>query len=150
MKIFSDKDDGILLFEKYHISCIPTTEEEKEFIKNSTDENGNVKPSIYDKLYKYRDDVSDNIFHYPHGYCEYVDDTEPLLEDVESEAIMSEVERLRDKEEDKWGIELLPIPKPSTLCLVDLFYTINHDYKMVNKITDDILGIIIKEKENQK
>lgn len=66
MEIFVD-DDDFLLFGEYQFYCIPTTEEEKEFINNSTDENGNIKPSVYDMLYNYRDGIVDNIFHDCYG-----------------------------------------------------------------------------------
>ena len=60
-------DDECLLFDKNQVYCVPTTEEEKDFIKKSTDENGNIKPSVYDMLYNYRDGIVDNIFHDSYG-----------------------------------------------------------------------------------
>ena len=136
-------DDECLLFEKNRVCCVPTTEEEKEFIKNSTDENGNIKPSVYDMLYNYRDGIVDNIFHDSYG-----DGNRDAY--IASEIIKDEVERLRDKEEDKWTIKKLPFLKPSTLCLIDLFYTINDNREMKNKITKAGVDILLKDTEEQK
>ena len=101
-------DDECLLFDKNRVYCVPTTEEEKEFIKKSTDENGNIKPSVYDMLYNYRDGIVDNIFHDSYG-----DGNMDAY--IASEIIKDEVERLRDKEEDKWTIKKLPFLKPYLL-----------------------------------
>ena len=136
-------DDECLLFEKNRVCCVPTTEEEKEFIKNSTDENGNIKPSVYDMLYNYRDGIVDNIFHDSYG-----DGNRDAY--IASEIIKDEVERLRDKEEDKWTIKKLPFLKPSTLCLIDLFYTINDNSEMKNKITKAGIDILLKDTEEEK
>ena len=136
-------DDECLLFEKNRVCCVPTTEEEKEFIKNSTDENGNIKPSVYDMLYNYRDGIVDNIFHDSYG-----DGNRDAY--IASEIIKDEVERLRDKEEDKWTIKKLPFLKPSTLCLIDLFYTINDNREMKNKITKAGVDILLKDTEEEK
>ena len=136
-------DDECLLFEKNRVCCVPTTEEEKEFIKNSTDENGNIKPSVYDMLYNYRDGIVDNIFHDSYG-----DGNRDAY--IASEIIKDEVERLRDKEEDKWTIKKLPFLKPSTLCLIDLFYTINNNREMKNKITKAGIDILLKDTEEEK
>ena len=136
-------DDECLLFEKNRVCCVPTTEEEKEFIKKSTDENGNIKPSVYDMLYNYRDGIVDNIFHDSYG-----NDNRDAY--IASEIIKDEVERLRDKEEDKWTIKKLPFLKPSTLCLIDLFYTINDNREMKNKITKAGIDILLKDTEEEK
>ena len=136
-------DDECLLFEKNRLCCIPTTEEEKDFIKKSTDENGNIKPSVYDMLYNYRDGIVDNIFHDSYG-----DGNRDAY--IASEIIKDEVERLRDKEEDKWTIKKLPFLKPSTLCLIDLFYTINNNREMQDKITKAGVDILLKDTEEQK
>ena len=136
-------DDECLLFEKNRVCCVPTTEEEKEFINNSTDENGNIKPSVYDMLYNYRDGIVDNIFHDSYG-----DGNRDAY--IASEIIKDEVERLRDKEEDKWTIKKLPFLKPSTLCLIDLFYTINDNREMKNKITKAGIDILLKDTEEEK
>ena len=136
-------DDECLLFDKNRVCCVPTTEEEKEFINNSTDENGNIKPSVYDMLYNYRDGIVDNIFHDSYG-----DGNRDAY--IASEIIKDEVERLRDKEEDKWTIKKLPFLKPSTLCLIDLFYTINDNREMKNKITKAGVDILLKDTEEQK
>ena len=136
-------DDECLLFEKNRVCCVPTTEEEKEFIKNSTDENGNIKPSVYDMLYNYRDGIVDNIFHDSYG-----DGNRDAY--IASEIIKDEVERLRDKKEDKWTIKKLPFLKPSTLCLIDLFYTINDNREMKNKITKAGIDILLKDTEEEK
>lgn len=133
-------DDECLLFEKNRICCVPTTEEEKEFIKNSTDEHGNIKPSVYDMLYNYRDGIVDNIFHDSYG-----DDNRDAY--IASQIIKDEVERLRDKEEDKWTIKKLPFLKPSTLCLIDLFYTINNNREMTDKIIKAGIDILLKDTE---
>lgn len=133
-------DDECLLFEKNRICCVPTTEEEKEFIKKSTDENGNIKPSVYDMLYNYRDGIVDNIFHDSYG-----DDNRDAY--IASQIIKDEVERLRDKEEDKWTIKKLPFLKPSTLCLIDLFYTINNNREMTDKIGKACVDILLKDTE---
>lgn len=133
-------DDECLLFEKNRVCCVPTTEEEKEFIKNSTDENGNIKPSVYDMLYNYNDCIVDNIFHDSYG-----DDNRDAY--IASQIIKDEVERLRDKIEDKWTIKKLPFLKPSTLCLIDLFYTINDNREMQNKITKAGIDILLKDTE---
>ncbi len=136
-------DDECLLFEKNRICCVPTTEEEKEFIKNSTDEHGNIKPSVYDMLYNYRDGIVDNIFHDSYG-----DDNRDAY--IASQIIKDEVERLRDKEEDKWTIKKLPFLKPSTLCLIDLFYTINNNREMTDKIIKAGIDILLKDTEEEK
>ena len=136
-------DDECLLFDKNRVCCVPTTEEEKEFIKNSTDENGNIKPSVYDMLYNYRDGIVDNIFHDSYG-----NDNRDAY--IASEIIKDEVERLRDKEEDKWTIKKLPFLKPSTLCLIDLFYTINNNREMRDKITKACVDILLKDTEEEK
>ena len=136
-------DDECLLFDKNQVYCVPTTEEEKEFIKKSTDENGNIKPSVYDMLYNYRDGIVDNIFHDSYG-----DGNRDAY--IASEIIKDEVERLRDKEEDKWTIKKLPFLKPSTLCLIDLFYTINNNREMQDKITKAGVDILLKDTEEQK
>ena len=136
-------DDECLLFEKNRVYCVPTTEEEKDFIKKSTDENGNIKPSVYDMLYNYRDGIVDNIFHYSYG-----DGNRDAY--IASEIIKDEVERLRDKEEDKWTIKKLPFLKPSTLCLIDLFYTINDNREMKNKITKAGIDILLKDTEEER
>lgn len=136
-------DDECLLFEKNRICCVPTTEEEKEFIKNSTDENRNIKPSVYDMLYNYRDGIVDNIFHDSYG-----DDNRDAY--IASQIIKDEVERLRDKEEDKWTIKKLPFLKPSTLCLIDLFYTINDNREMQAKICKACVDILLKDTEEEK
>ena len=136
-------DDECLLFEKNRVCCVPTTEEEKEFINNSTDENGNIKPSVYDILYNYRDGIVDNIFHDSYG-----DGNRDAY--IASEIIKDEVERLRDKKEDKWTIKKLPFLKPSTLCLIDLFYTINNNREMQDKITKAGVDILLKDTEEQK
>ena len=136
-------DDECLLFEKNRVCCVPTTEEEKEFIKNSTDENGNIKPSVYDMLYNYRDGIVDNIFHDSYG-------NDNMDAYIASQIIKDEVERLRDKEEDKWTIKKLPFLKPSTLCLIDLFYTINDNSEMKNKITKAGIDILLKDTEEEK
>lgn len=133
-------DDECLLFEKNRVCCVPTTEEEKEFIKNSTDENGNIKPSVYDMLYNYRDGIVDNIFHDSYG-----DGNRDAY--IASEIIKDEVERLRDKEEDKWSIKKLPFLKPSTLCLIDLFYTINDNRETRDKIIKAGIDILLKDTE---
>ena len=133
-------DDECLLFDKNQVYCVPTTEEEKDFIKKSTDENGNIKPSVYDMLYNYRDGIVDNIFHDSYG-----DGNRDAY--IASEIIKDEVERLRDKEEDKWTIKKLPFLKPSTLCLIDLFYTINDNREMKNKITKAGIDILLKDTE---
>lgn len=133
-------DDECLLFEKNRICCVPTTEEEKEFIKKSTDEHGNIKPSVYDMLYNYRDGIVDNIFHDSYG-----DDNRDAY--IASQIIKDEVERLRDKEEDKWTIKKLPFLKPSTLCLIDLFYTINNNREMTDKIGKACVDILLKDTE---
>lgn len=133
-------DDDCLLFEKNRVCCVPTTEEEKEFIKNSTDENGNIKPSVYDMLYNYRDGIVDNIFHDSYG-----DGNRDKY--IASEIIKDEVERLRDKKEDKWTIKSLPFLKPSTLCLIDLFYTINNNREMRDKIIKAGIDILLKDTE---
>lgn len=134
-------DDDCLLFEKNRVCCVPTTEEEKEFIKNSTDENGNIKPSVYDMLYNYRDGIVDNIFHDSYG-----DGNRDKY--IASEIIKDEVERLRDKKEDKWTIKSLPFLKPSTLCLIDLFYTINNNNReMSDKIIKACIDILLKDTE---
>lgn len=143
MKFFVGNDD-FLLFGEYQFYCIPTTEEEKDFINNSTDENGNIKPSVYDMLYNYRDGIVDNIFHDRYG-----DDNRDKY--IASEIIKDEVERLRDKKEDKWTIKTLPFLKPSTLCLIDLFYTINNNREMRDKIIESRINIWSKkdtEEEN--
>ena len=136
-------DDECLLFEKNRVYCVPTTEEEKDFIINSTDDNGNIKPSVYDMLYNYRDGIVDNIFHDSYG-----DGNRDAY--IASEIIKDEVERLRDKEEDKWTIKKLPFLKPSTLCLIDLFYTINDNREMKNKITKAGIDILLKDTEEEK
>ena len=136
-------DDECLLFDKNRVYCVPTTEEEKEFIKKSTDENGNIKPSVYDMLSNYRDGIVDNIFHDSYGN----DNSDAY---IASEIIKDEVERLRDKEEDKWTIKKLPFLKPSTLCLIDLFYTINDNREMKNKITKAGIDILLKDTEEEK
>lgn len=136
-------DDECLLFDKNRVCCVPTTEEEKEFIKKSTDENGNIKPSVYDMLYNYRDGIVDNIFHDSYG-----DGNRDAY--IASEIIKDEVERLRDKEEDKWTIKKLPFLKPSTLCLIDLLYTINDNREMKNKITKAGIDILLKDTEEEK
>ena len=136
-------DDECLLFDKNRVYCVPTTEEEKDFIKKSTDENGNIKPSVYDMLYNYRDGIADNIFHYSYG-----DGNRDAY--IASEIIKDEVERLRDKEEDKWTIKKLPFLKPSTLCLIDLFYTINDNREMKNKITKAGIDILLKDTEEER
>lgn len=136
-------DDECLLFEKNRFCCVPTTEEEKEFIKNSTDENGNIKPSVYDMLYNYRDGIVDNIFHDSYG-----DGNRDAY--IASEIIKDEVERLRDKKEDKWTIKKLPFLKPSTLCLIDLFYTINNNREMTDKIIKAGIDILLKDTEEEK
>ena len=136
-------DDECLLFDKNRVCCVPTTEEEKDFINNSTDENGNIKPSVYDMLYNYRDGIVDNIFHDSYG-----DGNRDAY--IASEIIKDEVERLRDKEEDKWTIKKLPFLKPSTLCLIDLFYTINDNREMKNKITKAGIDILLKDTEEEK
>ena len=136
-------DDECLLFDKNQVYCVPTTEEEKDFIKKSTDENGNIKPSVYDMLYNYRDGIVDNIFHDSYG-----DGNRDAY--IASEIIKDEVERLRDKEEDKWTIKKLPFLKPSTLCLIDLFYTINDNSEMKNKITKAGIDILLKDTEEEK
>ena len=136
-------DDECLLFDKNRVYCVPTTEEEKEFINNSTDENGNIKPSVYDILYNDRDGIVDNIFHDSYG-----DGNRDAY--IASEIIKDEVERLRDKKEDKWTIKKLPFLKPSTLCLIDLFYTINNNREMQNKITKAGVDILLKDTEEQK
>ena len=136
-------DDECLLFDKNRVYCVPTTEEEKEFIKNSTDENGNIKPSVYDMLYNYRDGIVDNIFHDSYG-----DGNRDAY--IASEIIKDEVERLRDKEEDKWTIKKLPFLKPSTLCLIDLFYTINNNREMRDKISKACVDILLKDTEEEK
>ena len=136
-------DDECLLFEKNRICCVPTTEEEKEFIKNSTDENGNIKPSVYDMLYNYRDGIVGNIFHDSYG-----DGNRDAY--IASEIIKDEVERLRDKKEDKWTIKKLPFLKPSTLCLIDLFYTINNNREMQDKILKAGIDILLKDTEEEK
>ena len=136
-------DDECLLFEKNRLCCIPTTEEEKDFINNSTDENGNIKPSVYDMLYNYRDGIVDNIFHDSYG-----DGNRDAY--IASEIIKDEVERLRDKEEDKWTIKKLPFLKPSTLCLIDLFYTINNNREMRDKISKACVDILLKDTEEEK
>ena len=136
-------DDECLLFEKNRVCCVPTTGEEKDFIINSTDENGNIKPSVYDMLYNYRDGIVDNIFHDSYG-----NDNRDAY--IASEIIKDEVERLRDKKEDKWTIKKLPFLKPSTLCLIDLFYTINNNREMQDKITKAGVDILLKDTEEQK
>lgn len=141
MKFVEDKDCGIVVATtfgfKSKITCIATTDEEKEFIKSITDENGNIRPSIYDKLYEYRDDVCDNLFHYPCSlYGDDADETD--FDDIENEAIMNDVNRLRNKTEDKWDVERLPFCKPSNLCLINLFYRMNHDHKTANSMLDSI------------
>ena len=136
-------DDECLLFDKNRVCCVPTTEEEKDFIKNSTDENGNIKPSVYDMLYNYRDGIVDNIFHDSYG-----DDNRDAY--IASQIIKDEVERLRDKIEDKWTIKKLPFLKPSTLCLIDLFYTINDNREMQNKIIKAGIDILLKDTEEEK
>ena len=136
-------DDECLLFEKNRVYCVPTTEEEKKFIKNSTDENGNIKPSVYDMLYNYRDGIVDNIFHDSYG-----DGNRDAY--IASEIIKDEVERLRDKKEDKWTIKKLPFLKPSTLCLIDLFYTINNNREMRDKISKACVDILLKDTEEEK
>ena len=136
-------DDECLLFEKNRVCCVPTTEEEKEFMKNSTDENGNIKPSVYDMLYNYRDGIVDNIFHDSYG-----DGNRDAY--IASEIIKDEVERLRDKKEDKWTIKKLPFLKPSTLCLIDLFYTINDNREMRDKISKACVDILLKDTEEEK
>lgn len=136
-------DDECLLFEKNRICCVPTTEEEKEFIKNSTDEHGNIKPSVYDMLYNYRDGIVDNIFHDSYG-----DGNRDAY--IASEIIKDEVERLRDKKEDKWTIKKLPFLKPSTLCLIDLFYIINNNREMTDKIIKAGIDILLKDTEEEK
>ena len=136
-------DDDWLLFEKNRVCCVPTTEEEKEFINNSTDENGNIKPSVYDMLYNYRDGIVDSIFHDSYG-----DDNRDAY--IASQIIKDEVERLRDKEEDKWTIKKLPFLKPSTLCLIDLFYTINNNREMQDKISAACIDIMLKNIEEEK
>ena len=136
-------DDECLLFDKNRVCCVPTTEEEKEFINNSTDENGNIKPSVYDMLYNYRDGIVDNIFHDSYG-----DGNRDAY--IASEIIKDEVERLRDKKEDKWTIKKLPFLKPSTLCLIDLFYTINDNREMKNKINKAGIDILLKDTEEEK
>ena len=136
-------DDECLLFEKNRVCCVLTTEEEKEFINNSTDENGNIKPSVYDMLYNYRDGIVDNIFHDSYG-----DGNRDAY--IASEIIKDEVERLRDKKEDKWTIKKLPFLKPSTLCLIDLFDTINDNREMKNKITKAGIDILLKDTEEEK
>lgn len=136
-------DDDCLLFEKNRVCCVPTTEEEKEFINNSTDENGNIKPSVYDMLYNYRDGIVDSIFHDSYG-----DDNRDAY--IASQIIKDEVERLRDKEEDKWTIKKLPFLKPSTLCLIDLFYTINNNREMQDKISAACIDIMLKDIEEEK
>ena len=136
-------DDECLLFDKNRVYCVPTTEEEKDFIKKSTDENGNIKPSVYDMLYNYRDGIVDNIFHDSYG-----DGNRDAY--IASEIIKDEVERLRDKKEDKWTIKKLPFLKPSTLCLIDLFYTINDNREMKNKITKAGIDILLKDTEEEK
>lgn len=133
-------DDECLLFDKNRVCCVPTTEEEKDFIKNSTDENGNIKPSVYDMLYNYRDGIVDNIFHDSYG-----DDNRDAY--IASQIIKDEVERLRDKIEDKWTIKKLPFLKPSTLCLIDLFYTINDNREMQDKIIKAGIDILLKDTE---
>ena len=136
-------DDECLLFDKNQVYCVPTTEEEKDFIKKSTDENGNIKPSVYDMLYNYRDGIVDNNLHDSYG-----DGNRDAY--IASEIIKDEVERLRDKEEDKWTIKKLPFLKPSTLCLIDLFYTINNNREMQDKITKAGVDILLKDTEEQK
>ena len=136
-------DDECLLFDKNQVYCVPTTEEEKDFIKKSTDEKGNIKPSVYDMLYNYRDGIVDNIFNDSYG-----DGNRDAY--IASEIIKDEVERLRDKEEDKWTIKKLPFLKPSTLCLIDLFYTINDNHEMKNKITKAGIDILLKDTEEEK
>ena len=136
-------DDECLLFEKNRVCCVPTTEEEKEFINNSTDENGNIKPSVYDMLYNYRDGIVDNIFHDSYG-----DGNRDAY--IASEIIKDEVERLRDKKEDKWTIKKLPFLKPSTLCLIYLFYTINNNREMRDKISKACVDILLKDAEEER
>ena len=136
-------DDECLLFDKNRVCCVPTTEEEKEFINNSTDENRNIKPSVYDMLYNYRDGIVDNIFHDSYG-----DGNSDAY--IASEIIKDEVERLRDKKEDKWTIKKLPFLKPSTLCLIDLFYTINDNREMQDKISNACVDILLKDTEEEK
>ena len=136
-------DDECLLFDKNRVCCVPTTEEEKDFINNSTDENGNIKPSVYDMLYNYRDGIVDNIFHDSYG-----DGNRDAY--IASEIIKDEVERLRDKKEDKWTIKKLPFLKPSTLCLIDLFYTINNNREMRDKISKACVDILLKDTEEEK
>ena len=55
-----------------------------------------------------------------------------------------------DKEEDKWTIKKLPFLKPSTLCLIDLFYTINDNREMQDKITKAGVDILLKDTEEEK
>ena len=136
-------DDDCLLFDKNRVCCVPTTEEENEFINNSTDQNGNIKPSVYDMLYNYRDGIVDNIFHDSYG-----DGNRDAY--IASEIIKDEVERLRDKKEDKWTIKKLPFLKPSTLCLIDLFYTINDNREMQDKISNACVDILLKDTEEEK
>ena len=136
-------DDECLLFDKNRVCCVPTTEEEKEFINNSTDENRNIKPSVYDMLYNYRDGIVDNIFHDSYG-----DGNRDAY--IASEIIKDEVERLRDKKEDKWTIKKLPFLKPSTLCLIDLFYTIDDNHEMQDKISKACVDILLKDTEEEK
>lgn len=136
MKFVEDKDCGVVVATGFgfepRVVCIPTTDEEKEFIKSITDENGNIRPSIYDKLYKYGDIVYDNVFFYGDDY------DETNCDDVMPEAIMTDVNRLRNKTEDKWDVERLPFAKPSTLCLINLFYHMNHDHETANSMIDSI------------
>lgn len=93
-------------------------------------------------LYKYKDGIVDNIFHDRYN-GHYTDKF------ITSEIIKNEVERLRDKEEDKWTIKTLPIPKPSDLCLIDLFYAINNNSKMRDKIIKSCTNIWSKVKEEK-
>lgn len=140
--LFCVDENDFLVFGEYQIYCIPTTEEEKEFIKNSTDEYGNIKPSVYDKLRYYRDDIVDNIFQ--GRYDDYSRDKY-----IVSKIIKDEVERLRDKEEDKWTIKALPFPKPSNLCLINLFYTINNNREMLNKFIKAYSDALLKVAEGR-
>ena len=94
-------------------------------------------------LYNYRDGIVDNIFHDSYG-----DGNRDAY--IASEIIKDEVARLRDKEEDKWTIKKLPFLKPSTLCLIDLFYTINDNREMKNKITKAGIDILLKNTEEKK
>lgn len=91
-------------------------------------------------LYNYRDGIVDNIFHDSYG-----NDNRDAY--IASQIIKDEVERLRDKKEDKWTIKELPFLKPNTLCLIDLFYTINDNREMKDKIIKAGVDILLKDTE---